>query len=196
MDCSLPSSNVHGILPARALEWVAFPFSRGSSQPRDQTQVSCMADRFFSIWATREVPSGSLRNLGDKRVGFQYGDSFQKCGWEGRKRGHLILSLPGPGYATRGLRDQIWALFLGGPGETFRRGEGLLPQASVGLQSPLPDLRLGFFLLASPHPSVFAFPGLPHSPLMPEGLTLKHLRIFQKSPENNVLKTPVLITKY
>ena len=38
---------VHGILQARTLEWVVFPFSRGSSQPRDQTQVSCIAGRFF-----------------------------------------------------------------------------------------------------------------------------------------------------
>ena len=49
MDC------IHGILQARILEWVAFPFSRGSSQPRDQTQVSCIAGRFFTIWATREA---------------------------------------------------------------------------------------------------------------------------------------------
>ena len=40
-DCNLPDSSVHGILQARILEWVAFPFSRRSSQPRDQTCVSC-----------------------------------------------------------------------------------------------------------------------------------------------------------
>ena len=39
---------VHGILQARVLEWVAFPFSRGSSQPRDQTQVSCLVGGFFT----------------------------------------------------------------------------------------------------------------------------------------------------
>ena len=44
-----------GILQARILEWVAFPFSRGSSQPRDQTQVSCIARRFFTSWATKEA---------------------------------------------------------------------------------------------------------------------------------------------
>ena len=43
---------VHGILQARILEWVAFPFSRGSSQPTDRTQVSCIAGGFFTIWAT------------------------------------------------------------------------------------------------------------------------------------------------
>ena len=44
-------SSVHGILQARILEWVAFPFSRGSSQPRDQTQVSSIEVRFFSVQA-------------------------------------------------------------------------------------------------------------------------------------------------
>ena len=39
---------VHGILQARILEWGAFPFSRGSSQPRDRTQVSCLAGGFFT----------------------------------------------------------------------------------------------------------------------------------------------------
>ena len=43
MDCSLTNSSVCGIFQARTLEWVAIPFSRGSSQPRDQTQVSCIA---------------------------------------------------------------------------------------------------------------------------------------------------------
>ena len=46
---------VHGILQARIVEWVAFPFSRESSEPRDQTQVSHIASRFFTIWATREA---------------------------------------------------------------------------------------------------------------------------------------------
>ena len=55
MDHSLPSSSVHGILQARTLEWVAIPLSRGSSWLRDQTQVSCIAGRFCTVWATREV---------------------------------------------------------------------------------------------------------------------------------------------
>ena len=56
MDCSPPSSSVHGILQARILEWVAIPFSRGSSWPRDQTWVSCTTGRFFTFWATKEAP--------------------------------------------------------------------------------------------------------------------------------------------
>ena len=46
MDCSPPRFSIHGILQARILEWVAFPFSRGFSQPRDQTRLSCTAGRF------------------------------------------------------------------------------------------------------------------------------------------------------
>ena len=46
---------VHGILQARILGWVAFPFSRGSSQPRDRTQASHIVGRCFTVWATRKV---------------------------------------------------------------------------------------------------------------------------------------------
>ena len=55
VDCRPSGSSVHGISQARILEWAATPFSRGSSQPRDWTWVSCIAGRFFTIWATREV---------------------------------------------------------------------------------------------------------------------------------------------
>ena len=51
-DCSLRGSSVHGILQARILEWVAISFSRGSSQPRDQTWNSHTVGRFFTIWTT------------------------------------------------------------------------------------------------------------------------------------------------
>ena len=53
--CDPMDYTVHGILHARILEWVAFPFSRGSSQPRYQTQVFHIARGFFISWATREV---------------------------------------------------------------------------------------------------------------------------------------------
>ena len=56
MDCSLPGSSDDGILQVRILEWVAISLCRGSSQPRNRTQVSCTAGRFFTIWATREAP--------------------------------------------------------------------------------------------------------------------------------------------
>ena len=58
MDCSPPGSSILGILQARILEEVAISFSRGSSWPRDQTQVSHIAGRCFDLWATWEAPKG------------------------------------------------------------------------------------------------------------------------------------------
>ena len=55
MDYSLPVSSVHRIFQTRILEWTAIPFSRGPSPPRVRTQVSCIAGRFFTIWASREA---------------------------------------------------------------------------------------------------------------------------------------------
>ena len=55
MDCSPPASSVHGILQAKILEWVAIPFSKRSFRPRDWTWVSCIAGRFFTVWASREA---------------------------------------------------------------------------------------------------------------------------------------------
>ena len=58
MDCSLPGSSVHGTFQARILEWVAISFSRGFSQPRNRTRVSCIVGRFFTNWAMREAFRG------------------------------------------------------------------------------------------------------------------------------------------
>ena len=49
MDCSLSGSSIHGIFQARVLEWIAISFSRGSSQPRNRTLVSHIADRRFTV---------------------------------------------------------------------------------------------------------------------------------------------------
>ena len=57
VDCCPPGSSAHGILQERILVWVAISFSRGSSWLRDRTQVSCIADRRFNLWATREAQS-------------------------------------------------------------------------------------------------------------------------------------------
>ena len=61
---------VHGILQARILDWVAFPFSRGPAQHRDRTQDSHIAGRFFTSWATREAPKPipSAKDLPDLRI--------------------------------------------------------------------------------------------------------------------------------
>ena len=52
-DCSPPGFSVHGIFQARILEWVSIPLSRGSSQPRDWTNISFIAGRLFTVWTTR-----------------------------------------------------------------------------------------------------------------------------------------------
>ena len=57
--CSLPGSSVYGILQARILEWIVIPFSRGSFQSRNRAQVSCVAGRFFTVWATGKTNQGS-----------------------------------------------------------------------------------------------------------------------------------------
>ena len=56
MDCNPVGCCVHRILQAKILEWVAISSLRGSSWPRDQTWVSCIASRFFTVWTTREAP--------------------------------------------------------------------------------------------------------------------------------------------
>ena len=63
MDCSPAGSSIHGIFQARVLEWVAFPFSRGSSQPRGWTQVSHITGGFFISWTTREAQNSHAKSL-------------------------------------------------------------------------------------------------------------------------------------
>ena len=78
--CEPTDYTVHGILQARILEWVTFPFSRGSSQPRDGSQVSRTAGRFFTSWATRK-PSGWVSICISEAVGVSPGslDSSLRC---------------------------------------------------------------------------------------------------------------------
>ena len=74
MDCNLPGSSVHGILQARVLEWVAIAFCRGSSQPRGQTRVSCIAGGRLTIWAIREAWWKSDRGKWQREI-----NPFMKC---------------------------------------------------------------------------------------------------------------------
>ena len=69
--CDSVDYTVHGILQARILAWVAFPFSRGSSQPRDWTQVSSTEGRFFTSWATREAHDDCRHHVKWKENKFQ-----------------------------------------------------------------------------------------------------------------------------
>ena len=68
MNCGLPRSSVHGIAQARILEWVAISFSRGPSQPKDQTHIFCIDRQIHYHWVTwdahdEEVPFISLQSL-------------------------------------------------------------------------------------------------------------------------------------
>ena len=62
LNSRVPGSSVHGILQARIVEWLAVPFSRGSSKSRDGTQISHITGGFFPIWTTKEA-SNNLRSL-------------------------------------------------------------------------------------------------------------------------------------
>ena len=85
---------VYGFLQARILEGVAFPFSRESSQPRDQTQVSCIASRFFTVWATQG--RAEWEDLAKKEKGKRGSSSFSVCS------SPIVKSC----YATRGISQE------------------------------------------------------------------------------------------
>ena len=74
---SPPGSSVHGILPARLLEWVAIPFFRGSSRLRDQTRVSYIV---ADIWATREAHKSTVTAIWKKQI------HKQTCEWGGTEQ--------------------------------------------------------------------------------------------------------------
>ena len=78
MECSPVGSSVHAIFQARILEWVAIPFFRGPSWPRDHTWVSCTASRFFTIWATREAQSMGIAIIKKKKKSIITIESFGK----------------------------------------------------------------------------------------------------------------------
>ena len=83
MDCSPPSSSVHGISPARILEWVAIIFSRGSSRSRDQTYISCAGRWIPYHWGTGK-PTWYLLNMSKEH----------KCPWACYLRNISIYFFP------------------------------------------------------------------------------------------------------
>ena len=100
MEYNPPGPSILGILQARILEWVASPFCRGSSQPRDWTQVSCIAGRFFTVWATRK--SNSILFNSNRILSYSSPDAILKnstrwqdgARWE---RTAMVLNLCRPG---------------------------------------------------------------------------------------------------
>ena len=88
MDCSLPGSSVHGIFQARVLEWGAITVSRGSSRPRDRTQVFQIAGRFFTIratvdsWALTICTIPSQPSFDTLSLSISYYSGYWRPGWE------------------------------------------------------------------------------------------------------------------
>ena len=110
MDYSPPGSSVHEIFQSRILEWVAISFSRGSSQPRDWTRVSCTAGRFFTDWATtclyiiipprgEEFCKGEMRrstlgkSRGVNKVGQKGSGFLRKQHWREKSKGLQAASV-------------------------------------------------------------------------------------------------------
>ena len=113
MDFSQPGSSVHGIFQARILEWVAIPFSRASSQPRDRAQVSYIVGRFFTIWATRAIKTKNKRcwrGCGEMET-YAVGRNVTWCSHHGERYGGFLKifkywvaiwsSSPTPGQTSR-----------------------------------------------------------------------------------------------
>ena len=85
MDGSQPGSSIHGIFQARILEWVAISFSW--EWLRDQTWVSCIVGRRFTVWATREVPTSLLDKCKSK---LQWGITLHQSEWPSSKSLRII----------------------------------------------------------------------------------------------------------
>ena len=99
MDWSLSGSSINGIFQSRVLEGVAMPSSRGSSQLRDQTQVSHIAGRCFTIWATREAGEDVINTVKKNRF------AQRKCSSALYKQ--LTKEMLGVGELHRFTEDQV-----------------------------------------------------------------------------------------
>ena len=107
MDCSPPGFSLHGILQARRLEWVARLSSKGSSQPRDQARIFCMAGRIFNHWAAWGAWAGGPTEESN------HAQAPSTSPWFCREQA------PGTGMQKRLLmerREQAFGLGLRGPG--------------------------------------------------------------------------------
>ena len=122
MGYSTPCSSVQGILQARILEWIAIPFCRGSSRPRNWTQISCIAGTFFIIWAT------------GKPLIIQVSPKCNhKCLWWGRER-EIPHWTGGENNVTTKAEwkcEKCWQ-----PQAAGRRKEQILPSVSGGSTAP------------------------------------------------------------
>ena len=108
MDCSSPGSPVHGIFQAGILEWVAIPFSRGSSQPRDRIWVVFIVGRFFTVWATGKILGQSVV-INAKMLGHPQWIDAPKLQRSKVQKVKLLGEIPMDGQLPKGL---LFAGFL------------------------------------------------------------------------------------
>ena len=124
MDCSLPGFSVHGIFQARILEWVVISSSRGLSQPRDPTCISCIGRHILYHWATWEAhevssyhffPHLSVEDIKAQGSSITCPESCSLlCGWRVSIDPLLLLLLPSPAPTRRNqkeieVRGQVWS---------------------------------------------------------------------------------------
>ena len=115
------------IFQVRVLEWVAISFSRGSSWPRDQTQVSWIACRRFTVWATREAHTLNIFHGSDRSYSFWVGKDdfpFNWVLWMNR-------SFPGRKLGRRKYQCQKWNGILKEPGLMFWKMNNVVPDQSI-----------------------------------------------------------------
>ena len=109
MDCSPPDSSVHGFFQARILEWVSISFSRGSSQLRDGSCISCLANGFFTTWTAWQEVQRAQPLRGTVLV------TFRNCGKAGVVTAHRGV---GSGARESGNRKEqdmwrFWSVYYG-----------------------------------------------------------------------------------
>ena len=137
-DCSPPDSSVHGILQARILVWVAIPFSRWSSRPRDRTQVSYITGGFLTVWATRVAgsPHHSLhcRRAGMKASRHSPGSGGPSWAYKPREQGTSTPKADSvPSGMLPSVRGACWSWGWRGPSQSW--GPACRPLRT----SPLPS---------------------------------------------------------
>ena len=111
IDCRLPGSSVHGILQARILEWVAIFSCRGSSRPRDWTQVSFIAGIF---WATREAQSNYTPHTHKKKMEFEKSPNLACFYRDPKGLSDLVVLVSKPGVLTissSSFQKLLWPRF-------------------------------------------------------------------------------------
>ena len=122
MDCSSPGSSVHGDSPARVLQWVAIPFSRGSSQPRDWTQVSCIAADSLP-----SEPPGKHKNTGVDSLSLLQGTFPTQESNQGLQDCRRIF------YQLSYQESPIWDIFTLKKKKTGWGGAYFLPEIQISL---------------------------------------------------------------